>query len=95
LPGGASVPASRASLFNPNSEIGTADFADVKQVSFRALASDFEAVFVSKLLFIRAIRASRGFNSGFRVKTAREDARPTVVAENARRFSLENLSGWH
>jgi len=55
---------------NPNSEIGTADFADfedVKQVSFMALASDFEAVFVSKLLFIRAIRAIRGFNSGFRV----------------------------
>jgi hypothetical protein len=33
-----------------------------------ALASDFEAVFVSKLLFIRASRASRGFNPGFRVK---------------------------
>jgi hypothetical protein len=45
-----------------------ADFADVKQVSFMALASDFEAAFVSKLLFIRAIRAIRGFNSGFRVK---------------------------
>jgi hypothetical protein len=46
--------------------IGTADFADfadVKPVSFMALASDFEAIFVSKLLFIRAIR---GFNSSFR-----------------------------
>ena len=55
---------------NPISEIRTADFADfteVKRVSFRAPASDFEAVFVSKLLFIRALRASRGFNSGFRV----------------------------
>jgi hypothetical protein len=36
-----------------------------------ALASDFEAVFVSQLLFIRAIRASRGFNSGFRVYAAK------------------------
>jgi hypothetical protein len=55
--------------FNPNSEIRTADFADfadVKRVSFMVLASDFEAIFVSKL-FIRAIR---GFNSGFRVKTS-------------------------
>jgi hypothetical protein len=56
-------------IFSPDSEIGTADFADfaeVKPVSFLALASDFEAVFVSQLLFIRASRASRGFNSGLR-----------------------------
>jgi hypothetical protein len=37
-----------------------------------ALASDFEAVFVSKLLFIRAIRAIRSFNSGFRAKTLKQ-----------------------
>ena len=54
--------------FSPNSEISTADFADfaeVKRVSFMAPASDLEAIFVSQLLFIRAIRANCGFNSGF------------------------------
>jgi hypothetical protein len=46
-----------------------------------ALASDFEAVFVSQLLFIRAIRASRGFNSGFPVQSGlsrRRHAPPEV-----------------
>ena len=35
-----------------------------------ALASDFAPSFISKLLFIRAICAIRGFNSGFRAKTS-------------------------
>jgi hypothetical protein len=34
-----------------------------------ASASGFEAIFVSKLLFIRAICAIRGFNSGFRAES--------------------------
>jgi hypothetical protein len=58
-------------VLDPNSEIRTADFADftdVKRVSFRAPASDFEAIFVSKSFFIRAIRAICGFNSDFRVE---------------------------
>jgi hypothetical protein len=55
---------------NPNAEISTADFADfteVKRVLFMALASDFAPSFISKLWFIRALCASCGFNSGFRV----------------------------
>ena len=39
-----------------------------------ALASDFEAIFVSKLLFIRAICAIRGFNSGFQVQVLKTAA---------------------
>jgi hypothetical protein len=35
-----------------------------------ALASDFDPSFISKLLFIRALCASCGFNSGFRAKTS-------------------------
>jgi hypothetical protein len=54
-----------------------------------ALASDFEAIFVSKLLFIRAICAIRGFNSGFRAKTSQRAG--LVPFEGGICFAFKNI----
>jgi hypothetical protein len=55
-----------------------------------APASDLEAIFVSQLLFIRALRASGGFNSGFPVQSglSRRSSAPPEVFRRRVAFRL-------
>jgi hypothetical protein len=54
-----------------------------------ALASDFDPSFISKLLFIRALCASCGFNSGFRAKTSQRAG--LVPFEGGICFAFKNI----